>query len=95
MTVLSEAYDRDLKRRVKQYLLDRHHPGLRSLDVEAHGGTVIIRGTVRTFYEKQLCQNICRRVAGVIDVIDEVAVQNDKPKSTVSHNLEKHDLVGV
>jgi len=76
MTVLSAAYDRDLKRRVEQYLLDRHHPGLRSLDVEACGGTVTIRGKVRTFYEKQLCQNICRRVAGVIDVVDLVEVAN-------------------
>ena len=80
MTVLSEAYDRDLEQRVEQYLLDRHHPGLRSLDVEAHGGTVTIRGTVRTFYEKQLCQNICRRVAGVIRVDDQVEVANGERK---------------
>jgi hypothetical protein len=29
---------------------------------------------VRTFYEKQLCNNICRRVAGVIRLEDMVAV---------------------
>ena len=76
MSVMSEAYDLDLETRVAQYLLDRHHPGLRSLDVEAHSGTVTIRGTVRTFYEKQLCQHICRRVAGVIGLVDHVLVSD-------------------
>jgi len=66
--------DQDLERRVFQYLLDRRMPGLRQLSVEAHGGTVTLRGRVRTFYEKQLCTNICRRVAGVIRLEDLVAV---------------------
>ncbi len=74
MTVMSETVDRDLAMRVVQYLSDRHHPGLRSLNVEAAAGTVTIRGTVRTFYEKQLCQHICRRVAGVMGLIDKVVV---------------------
>ncbi len=66
--------DKDLERRVSQYLLDRRMPGLRHLSVEAHGGTVVLRGRVRTFYEKQLCGSICRRVAGVIRLEDLVAV---------------------
>jgi osmotically-inducible protein OsmY len=66
--------DKDLERRVFQYLLDRRMPGLRQLSVEASGGTVTLRGRVRTFYEKQLCTNICRRVAGVIRLEDMVAV---------------------
>ncbi len=66
--------DKDLERRVSQYLLDRRMPGLRQLSVEARGGTVTLRGKVRTFYEKQLCGSICRRVAGVIRLEDLVAV---------------------
>ncbi len=76
MTVMCEALDRDLAQRVTQYLSDRHHPGLRSLNVEAMGGTVTIHGTVRTFYEKQLCQHICRRVAGVMGLVDKVVVSD-------------------
>lgn len=71
---LSESRDRDLKRRVVIYLNDRHVPGLRHLDVEARNGTVILRGRVSTFYEKQLCQAVCQRVAGVVRYIDDVDV---------------------
>jgi osmotically-inducible protein OsmY len=74
MPIVMKDADADLRRRVVQYLAARHMPGLKNLDIEAQGGTVRITGTVRSFYEKQLCQNICRRVAGVINLIDEVDV---------------------
>jgi len=66
--------DRDLERRVLSYLVGRHVPGLRNLQVEARNGTVTLRGRVHTFYEKQLCQNCCRRVAGVVQFVDHVDV---------------------
>jgi osmotically-inducible protein OsmY len=66
--------DRDLERRVLSYLVGRHVPGLRNLQVEARNGTVTLRGRVQTFYEKQLCQSCCRRVAGVVQFIDNVDV---------------------
>lgn len=71
---LSETRDRDLERRVVNYLHDRHVPGLRHLEVEADNGTVIVRGRVSSFYEKQLCQAVCRRVAGVVRYIDDIDV---------------------
>jgi hypothetical protein len=74
MTLTSVEADADLERRVFQYLLDRHMPGLRRLSVEAEAGKVTLRGSVRTFYEKQLCQSIARRVAGVRQVVDQVSV---------------------
>lgn len=72
--VPTKQADSDLRQRVTQYLENRHMPGLRNLDIEARSGVVTIRGTVRSFYEKQLCQNICRRVAGVLDLVDDVDV---------------------
>lgn len=66
--------DRDLERRVLSYLVGRHVPGLRNLQIEARNGTVTLRGRVHTFYEKQLCQNCCRRVAGVVQFVDNVDV---------------------
>lgn len=66
--------DFDLERRVRNYLRDRHMPTLRYLDVEAQAGIVTLRGTVNTFYEKQLSQQCCRRVAGVIKLIDAIDV---------------------
>lgn len=70
----SKSNDRDLQRRVALYLHERHRPGLRRLKVNAQSGTVEVSGTVATFYEKQLCQHICRRVAGVVKLIDRVEV---------------------
>jgi osmotically-inducible protein OsmY len=37
-------------------------------------GTVTLRGQVRSFYEKQLCHHTCRRVAGVLRLVDEIEV---------------------
>lgn len=71
---LSESADRDLERRVVSFLNERHVPGLRHLEVEAHNGTVVLRGRVRSFYEKQLCQAVCRRVAGVVRYVDAIDV---------------------
>ena len=69
-----ESPDRDLERRVSSYLADRHLPGLRRLQVAAQNGTVTLRGTVSSFYEKQLSQQCCRQVAGVMKLIDAVNV---------------------
>lgn len=66
--------DLELERRIKNYLQGRHQPALRNLEVEAQGGTVTLRGTVRSFYEKQLGQQCCRRVAGVVRLIDSIEV---------------------
>ncbi len=71
------AHDLDLERRVLNYLLGYKMPALRHIDVAADAGTVVLRGRVRTFYEKQLCLHCSRRVAGVLAVVDEVEVAYD------------------
>jgi hypothetical protein len=68
--------DRDLERRVISFLAARHVPGLRYLAVKAAGGVVTVSGQVLTFYEKQLCNQCCRRVAGVLELINAVSVIN-------------------
>lgn len=70
--------DMELQRRVKLFLAGRSMPGLRRLDVKVDGGVVVISGAVRTFYEKQLANHCCRRVAGVNRVIDAVNVAYDE-----------------
>jgi osmotically-inducible protein OsmY len=66
--------DEDLKHRVSLFLAGRHVLSLRGLEIDARGGTVTLRGRVGSFYEKQLSQQCCRRVAGVIDLVDRVEV---------------------
>ena len=70
----SDIHDRELERRVANYLLGYKMPALRRIEVESDNGTVMIRGRVSSFYQKQLCINCCRRVAGVVQLIDEVTV---------------------
>ncbi|MBA4018368.1 MAG: hypothetical protein C0483_14475 [Pirellula sp.] len=72
----SEGPDLDLQRRVVSFLADANMPGLRQLRVDAVDGTVTLRGTVRTYYEKQLSQQRCKRVAGVVRMVDQIEVSN-------------------
>ncbi len=67
-------FDKDLERRIVSFLEALHVPGLRHLDVQASSGVVTLSGRVMTFYEKQLCNECCRRVAGVLQVVNSVEV---------------------
>ena len=66
--------DLDLARRVENYLHSKQVRSLKSVAVEADGGRVVLRGDVGSFYEKQLCLSCTRRVAGVLDLVDEIEV---------------------
>jgi osmotically-inducible protein OsmY len=74
MPLVSQENDLDLRNRVSRYLAEKNKNSLKDLRIDAAGGVVKMSGTVRSFYEKQLCQQVCRRVAGVIKLIDNVAV---------------------
>jgi len=66
--------DRDLERRVVNYLVGHNMPALRQVAVEARRGTVTLRGRVYSFFQKQLCIHCSRRVAGVLHLVDELQV---------------------
>jgi osmotically-inducible protein OsmY len=70
----SRRTDRDLKARIVNFLFRQNVPGLRMLDVSAKTGVVTVRGLVRSFYHKQLCLSCCQRVAGVVQIRDEIDV---------------------
>lgn len=81
--------DHDLRRRVVLFLAGRHMLSLRYLEVEARGGTVTLRGRVGSFYEKQLSRQCCRRVAGVLELVDHVEVTEgpaSRPRDLVREN---------
>lgn len=67
--------DTELQRRVESYLVRQQFRALRDVTVEASSGTVVLRGEVQSFYEKQLCLNCSKRVAGVIELVDEILVK--------------------
>ncbi len=66
--------DDDLQRRVANFLHSQHFPAFKQLRVDVHDGAVTIYGTVDSFYEKQVALNSCQRVAGVLALIDQIAV---------------------
>ena len=72
------APDRDLQRRVHNFLRSRHVPMSPTLKIEACNGTVTLRGTHRCYYHKQLCINCSLRVAGVVRLIDATKVIADR-----------------
>lgn len=46
----------------------------RNLRFEAAGGCVILRGTVASYYQKQMAQETLRRLAGVEHIANELEV---------------------
>lgn len=76
--------DRDLERRVVNFMVQRQVAAGRRITVIAEGGTVVLRGRVPSFYQKQLCLNCCSHVAGVVRLIDEIEVDlpDERPWNT-------------
>jgi osmotically-inducible protein OsmY len=70
---VSEA-DADLRERVRLYLIHSGHLPIRLLDVEAQSGIVTLRGTVPTFYFRQLAVECAKRVAGTLGVVDHILI---------------------
>ena len=72
--VTTDYADRDLQRRVALFVQQRQLTGGALLTVEARRGVVTLKGTAATFHQRQLLYSFARRVAGVIDVVDELDV---------------------
>jgi osmotically-inducible protein OsmY len=73
-TDAASRYDQDLQQRVHSFLNGQHRPALRDLNVEAREGVVTLRGNVPTFYEREITVRLARRVAGVVQLVDEIIV---------------------
>jgi len=70
----SDKSSSDLKRRIIQCLGEKGVSTVRRLNIEVTNGTVIFRGTVASFYERQLCL-ACQHVPGVRSVVDDLKVE--------------------
>jgi osmotically-inducible protein OsmY len=89
--------DKDLERRVKNFLSRQHFPALRSVQVESDNGVVTIRGRLTSFHERQLCINCCQRVAGVARLNDQIEVipQNDTGRPWQGNPLRSRRVVAL
>ena len=92
MTVIALANnDAELKRRIVNFLCQRHVAGRECLQLNVSGGVVAVSGKVPTRYARWLCIECCGRVAGVIRVIDNVKIEpavNERP--TAVHTAEEN-----
>lgn len=64
----------ELARRIKNYMFQRNPTILSSVRIAVVGDDVVLSGNVASFHQRQLCISICRRVAGVRRIVDELQV---------------------
>jgi osmotically-inducible protein OsmY len=74
----------DIKRRIINLLYQRGVSSAQRLNIEMENGTVTVRGTVASFYERQVCVSCCQHVPGVFGLLDEIKVDSpiSKPSAT-------------
>ncbi|MFK7768998.1 MAG: BON domain-containing protein [Mariniblastus sp.] len=68
--------DDDVENRVSRFLHSRHFPAFRNLSIVVRHGAVTVTGEVHSYYEKQVAMTSCQHVAGVLSLVDEIAVRN-------------------
>lgn len=68
--------DRDLQQRVALFIQQRQLSKGARLTILAHRGVVTLAGLVPTFHQRQLLFSLARRVAGVVQVQDELEVES-------------------
>ena len=66
--------DADVARRVVLFLGQRHLVLPKNLSVSAQRGVVTLRGSASTFHHRQLLVSAVQRVAGVVQIVDELQV---------------------
>ena len=71
----SDRQDTDLRERVALLVQQRGLAFDSNVHIEARGGVVTLRGTVPTYYRRQLLYSSARRVAGVLEVVDQLEVE--------------------
>jgi len=68
--------DENLEHRLVNFLYGRHVPERESVQLDVHGGTVVVRGRLHSRHAKWLCIECCRHVAGVIKLVDKIKVES-------------------
>jgi osmotically-inducible protein OsmY len=69
-----QATDEVLATRIVDQLAGTNRASLRRLSVAVHSGEVTLRGSVGSFYEKQIAIQACRVLSGIERLIDAVEV---------------------
>ena len=80
-----DRQSQDLQYRVALFLEQRHVTFGSRLKIKAERGVVTLAGQVPTFHQRQLIHSFARRVAGVVQVVDQLEVAppaTSKPRAS-------------
>jgi hypothetical protein len=73
-TLSLAGVDIDLEHRLANFLYQQNVPDTDCIRLDARGGVVVVSGELSSQHAKWLCIECCRRVAGVIKIVDELKV---------------------
>ncbi|MGI9518864.1 MAG: BON domain-containing protein [Pirellulaceae bacterium] len=68
--------DDDISHRVTSYLVHQGLEGVEGLEIEVRDGVVTLAGTVVDDQQRHLALSSCQRVAGVLQLIDELQIES-------------------
>ena len=87
--VLQDPADVDLEKRVAVFLHSQGRFALQRIEVVASGGDVTLKGSVHSYYEKQLCLECAKHVAGVTRLVDLIEVESTPTEKETLRWLSK------
>ena len=64
----------EVKNNVRDALQQSHIHGLRELEVEQDGSSILISGKVNSFYQKQLAQEMVRHINPEVQIVNTIIV---------------------
>ena len=73
--IRGENNDEDLQVRVLEDLRSQNFESLRNVEVDVLSGIVLLTGSVYSYHEKQVAQEVWKRVGGIIGVQNALLVR--------------------
>ena len=67
--------------RVDLALSENPHLNRRDLRLESNGGQVVLKGNVRSYYQKQMAQEAIKRIDGVVRIDNQLNVTWERPRT--------------
>ncbi|MCC7084988.1 MAG: BON domain-containing protein [Pirellulales bacterium] len=66
--------DRQVRKRIVEFLRRHHFPRLNRLRFEVRNGVVTVEGNVQSLRERMVCIACCRCIDGVDQIVDRIQV---------------------
>jgi len=73
-TLDTASTDIELVHRLANFLSQQHVPDVDCVRLDARGGVLVVSGALTSHHAKWLCIECCRRVAGVVAIVDHLDV---------------------